>query len=193
MYIYIYVYVYMQASAIFEAHAPPPKRTGGGRSCAGRLPRGGYRRLPYAKRELDALGVITISRGCSERCCSNKKTPLYHSNLSFVTLQNRRPTLFRAPAYRTPSEASLRRRCGHACRFLLRSPNHVFPLTDGGGSCPGRLPRSGHRRRWDPLQGRDRRLHEKDQPGRAGGGAYICVHLSVYLCVYICIHIYIYI
>jgi len=69
------------------------------------------------KREADALGVITISRGCFERCCSNKKTPPYpHSNLSFVTLRSWRPTLLRAPAYRTPSEASPRRRCGHASR-----------------------------------------------------------------------------
>jgi len=57
------------------------------------------------KREVDALGVITSSRGCFERCCSNKKTPPFHSNLSFVTLRNRRPQLLRAPAYRTPSEA----------------------------------------------------------------------------------------
>jgi len=28
-----------------------------------------------AKLEVDALGVITISRGCFERCGSNKKTP----------------------------------------------------------------------------------------------------------------------
>jgi len=28
------------------------------------------------------LGVITISRGCFDRCCSNKKTPPYHSNPS---------------------------------------------------------------------------------------------------------------
>jgi len=27
------------------------------------------------KFEVDALGVITISRGCFERCGSNKKTP----------------------------------------------------------------------------------------------------------------------
>ena len=40
----------------------------------------------------------------------------YHSNHSFVTLQNQRPTLLRAPAYRTPSEASPRRRCSHASR-----------------------------------------------------------------------------
>ena len=60
--------------------------------------------------EVDALGVMTISHGCFERCCSNKKTPPYHSNLSFVTLRNRRPTLLRASAYRTPSEASPRRR-----------------------------------------------------------------------------------
>ena len=70
------------------------------------------------KREVDALGVITISRGCFERCCSNKKTPPYYSNLIFVTLRTRRPTLLCAPAYRTPSEASPRRRCGHASRFL---------------------------------------------------------------------------
>jgi len=26
--------------------------------------------------EVDALGVITISRGCFERCCSNKNSPI---------------------------------------------------------------------------------------------------------------------
>jgi len=72
------------------------------------------------KSKVDALGVITISRGCFERCCSNsnKKTPPYHSNLSCVSLRNRRPTLLRASAYRKPSEASPRRRCGHASQFL---------------------------------------------------------------------------
>ena len=74
-------------------------------------------RVNPRKGEVDALGVILISRGF-ERCCSNKKTPPYHSNLSFVTLRIRRPTLLRAPAYRTPSEANPRRRCGHASRFL---------------------------------------------------------------------------
>ena len=34
------------------------------------------------KGEVDALGVITMSRECFERCCSNKKTPPYHCNLS---------------------------------------------------------------------------------------------------------------
>ena len=63
------------------------------------------------------MGVITISCGCFERCCSNKKTPQYRVNLSFVTLRNRRPTLLRAPAYRTPSEASTRRRCGHTSQW----------------------------------------------------------------------------
>jgi len=72
------------------------------------------------KCEVDALGVITISRGCFERCCSNKKTPPNHSNLSFVTLRNRRPMRLRAPAHRTPSEASPRRRCGHASQFLWK-------------------------------------------------------------------------
>ena len=61
------------------------------------------------------MGVITTSRGCFERCCSYKKTPLYHSNLGFATLRTRRPTLLR---YHTPSEASSRRRCGRASRFL---------------------------------------------------------------------------
>ena len=56
------------------------------------------RRRSPVKSEVDALGVITISRGCFERCCSNKKTLPYHSSLSFVALQNRRPTVLRAPA-----------------------------------------------------------------------------------------------
>ena len=77
--------------------------------------------MVFIKCEVGALGVTTISRGCFERCCSNKKTPRYHSNLSFATLRNWRPTLLRAPAYRTPSEASPRRRCGHASRFLRLS------------------------------------------------------------------------
>ena len=45
-----------------------------------------YRR--ETQNEVDALGVITISRGCFERCCSKKTTPPYHSNLSFVALRN---------------------------------------------------------------------------------------------------------
>ena len=53
------------------------------------------------KSEVDALAVITISRGCFERCCSNKKTPpCYHSVLSFVTLRNRRADA--APCARIP-------------------------------------------------------------------------------------------
>ena len=70
------------------------------------------------KRKVGVSGVRNISRVCFGRCCSNKKTPPYHSNLSFVRLQNRRPTLLRAPAYRSPCEASPRRRCGDASRFL---------------------------------------------------------------------------
>jgi len=30
--------------------------------------------------EVDAPGVITFTRGCFERCCSNKKSSPYHSN-----------------------------------------------------------------------------------------------------------------
>jgi len=73
------------------------------------------------------LGVITISRGCFERCYSQKKTPPFHSNLSFVTLRNRRPTLLHAPAYCTPSEASPRRQCGHAS-WSKRKPIRHAPL-----------------------------------------------------------------
>jgi len=62
--------------------------------------------------EVDVLGVLTISCGCFERSYSNKKTPPYYSHLSFVTLRTRRPTLLRAPVYRTLSEASPWRRCG---------------------------------------------------------------------------------
>jgi len=47
-----------------------------------------------------------------------ENSPPYHSNLSFATLWTRRPTLLRASAYRTSSEASSRRRCSHASRFL---------------------------------------------------------------------------
>ena len=69
------------------------------------------------------MGVRTISRGCSERCCSNKNPPPYHSKLNFVALRNRRPTLLRAPVNRTPSEASPRRRCGHVSRCPVRLSN----------------------------------------------------------------------
>ena len=87
-----------------------------------------WQRTAIRKFEVAALGVITISRGYFERCCSNKKTPPYHSNLSFVTLRTRRPTLLHAPAYRTPSEASPRRRCGHASRFLWGSNNRIVAV-----------------------------------------------------------------
>jgi len=48
----------------------------------------------------------------------------YHSNLSFVALQNRRPTPLRAPAYCTPSEpllsATVRPRAGGGRRRSVR-------------------------------------------------------------------------
>ena len=75
---------------------------------------------PPTHSEVDALGVITISRVFLSATAAIRKLPPYHSNLSFPTLGTRRPTLLRAPAYRTPSEASPRRRCGHASRFLWR-------------------------------------------------------------------------
>jgi len=108
------------------------------------------RHTQHTRCEVDALGVITISRGCFERCCSNKKAPPYHSNLSFVTLRNRRPTLLRASAYRTPSEASPRRRCGHASRFL----------------CESRIPKpqTGLAEVGDPHSTHDRVAHTKRAP-----------------------------
>jgi len=75
---------------------------------------------------VDALDIITISRECFGRCCSSKKTPPCHCNLSIVTLRSWRPTLLRAPADRTASEVSPRRLCGHASRL----GQHEIP---GGG------------------------------------------------------------
>jgi len=42
--------------------------------------RHGSLHVEYVERDVDALGVIIISRGCFERCCSNNKTPPRHSN-----------------------------------------------------------------------------------------------------------------
>ena len=60
----------------------------------------------WIKSESDALGGIALSRGCFERCCSNKTTPLYHSNLSFSLSRSRRYSSF-CFAYAAPSGASL--------------------------------------------------------------------------------------
>ena len=80
------------------------------------------------------MGVLSATAATSP-------PPPYHSNLIFVTLRNRRPTLLRAPAYRTPSKASPRRRCGHASRVLCRrsSPRLVR------GGCGEQLTRNGPR------------------------------------------------
>jgi len=77
--------------------------------------------------EIDALGVNTTFRECFERCCSIMNFPTYHSNLRLATRRALRPTVFRASVYRTPSEASSRRRCGHASR-VNPSPNPNSPL-----------------------------------------------------------------
>jgi len=55
-------------------------------------------------REVDALGVSTFLVGVLSAAAATRKA--------------RRPTLLRAPAYRTPSEASPRPRCGHASWLL---------------------------------------------------------------------------
>jgi len=66
-------------------------------------------------------------------CCSNKKTPPYQSqsSISFVTLRNRRPTLLRAPAYRTPSEAGPALALGprRRCAVRQRESSHIIQLT----------------------------------------------------------------
>jgi len=41
----------------------------------GTVPSFKVRGNPRVKLEVDALGVMTISHGCFERCGSNKKTP----------------------------------------------------------------------------------------------------------------------
>jgi len=110
---YIYIYICLVANETAERRERPLRHT-------------------TTKSEVDALGVRTISPGWFERCCSNQKTPPYHSNLSFVTLRNRRPTLLRAPAYRRPSEASPRRRCGHVS--LENSVSRVCGVVERGAS-----------------------------------------------------------
>jgi len=84
---------------------------------------------PTPKIENYALGVITISGGCFERSCSHKKTPPCQSNLNFVTLRTPRPTQLRVSAYRTPSEASPRRRCSHVSRDLWTRPPASLAFT----------------------------------------------------------------
>jgi len=111
---------------------------GGGHESGRNRSQRGAREETYS--EVDALSVITIFCGRFERCCSNNKTRPYHSNLSFVALRNRRPKLLRAPAYRTPSEASPRRRCGHASRFLWVMWQEGT-TTRGGGGGDGKVTR----------------------------------------------------
>jgi len=67
---------------------------------------GGSRHL--WKFEVDALGVITISRGCFKRSCSKKETCTYwYNRKTLVQLRSvtRRPMPLRAPALCTLSEA----------------------------------------------------------------------------------------
>jgi len=123
--------------AHWRARLRDTEATGGGRGDTG----GGLRdaaryRVQHAvldedrrptKSEVDALGVVTISCGCLSAAAAIRKTPPYRSNRRFATLRNRRPTLLRAPAYRTPSEASSRRRCGHASRFLWKNLPYITP------------------------------------------------------------------
>ena len=70
MYIYIHIYIYrVNPNNLQYFIQTQPTRSSLAESCA--------TQTMYApsKIEVDALGVITISRGCFERCGSNKKTP----------------------------------------------------------------------------------------------------------------------
>jgi len=86
IYTYRYVYRYVYILGLTRKQAGHYLKSGGVVQ----------RDTPIIKQtcEVDALRVITISRECFERCCSNKITPPYHSNLAnlsnlgFVTLRN---------------------------------------------------------------------------------------------------------
>jgi len=75
IYTYIYKYVYGLTES-FPPPVPPPRRAAV--SPLRTTWRGGSTCGAWGKSEVDALGVITISRGCFERCCSNKKNSPIH-------------------------------------------------------------------------------------------------------------------
>ena len=70
----IYVYMYICIWSTPRRSAELPKRP-----VARRKPT----QSTTNKTEIDALGVITISHGCFERCCSNKTPP--HTILTSVS------------------------------------------------------------------------------------------------------------
>ena len=161
----------------------------------------------WTKSEVAAVSVITISRGCFERCCSNKKTPPYHSNLSFVTLRTRRPRLLRAPAYLTPSEASPRRRCGHASRFLwshfVRHGLLPLEVTLGSASLYSCVVLEDHTDllttaskwesvSWAGLVGADGDVFVVN-PTYIYIYVCVCIHIYMYSYVYIYVYIYVYV
>jgi len=82
------------------------------------------------KRQVAALGVVTISRGCFELCYSNKKTPPYHSNLRFVRFETGgRRCSVRPQAVRRPRLASATARPRESislCRAGLKVPYWVW-------------------------------------------------------------------
>ena len=74
MYIYIYIYIRIYIFIYVNIHIQ--------RRCQVRT------MGSYVKFEVDALGGLTISRGCFERCYSNKKTPPYHSSPTMLCVQD---------------------------------------------------------------------------------------------------------
>ena len=59
-------------------------------------------KLVPPKSEVDALGVITISRWCFERCCSNNKTPPIAPFLTLVSARETGGTLAAPPSSSRP-------------------------------------------------------------------------------------------
>ena len=77
------------------------------------------------KVEVDALGVIAISRGCVERCCSNRKTPPYHSNLRFATRVDPRATASPSRASRLIKKEQVTRTKKHSPNTGARANNNI--------------------------------------------------------------------
>ena len=73
LHVYIYTYIFL-IGVCFNVPASPATVGGNGWSSIVEQTNKNKRSV-VIKFEFDALGVITISRGCFERCGSNNKTP----------------------------------------------------------------------------------------------------------------------
>jgi len=188
--------------------------------------RGGGALYEKVQLEVEVLRVIIISRGCFERCCSNKKTPPYHSNLSFARFEpggrrcSVRPHTIRRPRlpylattvrpresasiytdggaiYRqrgsvglymecwagrvakgvNPSEATSRRRCGHASRLQYIQTEELYIDRGGPSVCTWNVGPVGLRKGLT----RPRLLHDDGAATRVGFfgcPCYIYIHMG---------------